>query len=106
MAAELAEKDKGNAVELAKAQAASELQTAAAAKDAEIQGLKAELDAIEVAKKLAITEAVSAVEKERDVLKSGLERGSLRSNSLRHRSKTSTRRRSRIAMTRLSASVK
>jgi len=74
---ELAEKDKGNAVELAKAQAASELQTAAAAKDAEIQGLKAELDAIEVEKKLAITEAVSAVEKERDELKSGLERAEL-----------------------------
>jgi hypothetical protein len=74
---ELAEKDKGNAVELAKAQAASELQTAAAAKDAEIQGLKAELDAIEVAKKLEITEAVSAVEKERDELKSGLERAEL-----------------------------
>ncbi len=74
---ELAEKDKGNALELAKAKAASKLKTAAAAKDAEIQGLKAELDATEVAKKLAITEAVSAVEKERDELKSGLERAEL-----------------------------
>jgi hypothetical protein len=35
-------------------------------KDAEIQGLKAKLDAIELAQKLAITEAVGAVEKERD----------------------------------------
>src|SRR3989338_6381755 len=46
---------------------------AAATKDAEIQGLKATLDSIEVAQKLAITEAVSAVEKERDALKSGLQ---------------------------------
>jgi hypothetical protein len=50
---------------------------AAATKDAEIQGLKATLDAIEVAQKLAITEAVSVVEKERDELKSGLERAEL-----------------------------
>ncbi len=55
----------------------SELQRAAATKDAEIQGLKAKLDALEVAQKLAITEAVGVVEKERDELKSGLERAEL-----------------------------
>lgn len=71
---ELAEQDKRNAVELAKAKVANELQIAAATKDAEIQGLKATLEAIEVAQKLAITEAVSEVEKERDKLKNGLER--------------------------------
>lgn len=71
---ELAEQEKKNAVELAKAKAASESQTTAAAKDAEIQGLKAKLDAIEVEKKLAITVAVSAIEKERDELKNGLSR--------------------------------
>jgi uncharacterized protein YlxW (UPF0749 family) len=59
---------------LAEAKLLNELQKAAATKDAEIQGLKAKLDAIEVAQKLAITEAVSAVEKERDELKNGLER--------------------------------
>ena len=69
---ELAEKDKFNAVELAVNKVAIEKQQDAAAKDAEIQKLKAELDAIEVAKKLSITEAVSAVEKERDELKNGL----------------------------------
>lgn len=74
---ELAEKDKRNAVELAQAKVASELQMAAATKDAEIQGLKATLEAIEVAQKLAINEAVSAVEKERDQLKSGLDRAKL-----------------------------
>jgi len=74
---ELAEKDKRNAVELAQAKVASELQMAAATKDAEIQGLKATLEAIEVAQKLAINEAVSAVEKERDQLKNGLDRAKL-----------------------------
>jgi hypothetical protein len=41
----LAERDKRNAIELATAKAASELQRSAAAKDAEIQELKAKLDA-------------------------------------------------------------
>ena len=70
---EKAKHEKRAASELAKAKLLSELQMAAATKDAEIQGLKATLDSIEVAQKLAITEAVSAVEKERDVLKSGLQ---------------------------------
>ncbi|MEI8093881.1 MAG: DUF2130 domain-containing protein [Spirochaetales bacterium] len=65
---ELAEQDKQNAVELAKAKVAAELQRAAAAKDSEIQGLKAKLDAGEVARKLAVTEALGAVEKQRDAL--------------------------------------
>ena len=93
---ELAEQDKRNAVELAQIKIASELQKAATAKDteiqelkarlvnelqksaatkdAEIQAIKAKLDATEVAQKLAVNEAVSAVEKERDELKSGLKR--------------------------------
>lgn len=70
---ELAEQDKRNAVELAKTKAASELQKAAATKDAEIQELKARLDAGEVERKLAVTEALSVVEKERDALASELE---------------------------------
>jgi hypothetical protein len=60
---ELAAQDKRNAVELAQAQAASRLQAAAAAKDAEIQQLKASLDAGEVARKLAVSEALGAIEK-------------------------------------------
>ncbi|MCB5363470.1 DUF2130 domain-containing protein [Pusillimonas sp. CC-YST705] len=71
---ELAERDKRNAVELAQAKVAGELQKAAASKDAEIQELKARLDAGEVARKLAVTEALSAVEKERDALANELER--------------------------------
>ena len=65
---ELAEQDKRNAVELAKTKVTSELQKDAAAKDAEIQALKAKLDAGEVARKLAVSEALSAVEKDRDAL--------------------------------------
>lgn len=70
---ELAEQDKRNAVELAQAKVASELQKAASAKDAEIQELKAKLDAGDVARQLAVTQALSAVEKERDALASELE---------------------------------
>ncbi len=70
---ELAEQDKLNAVELAKNKVGSEMQKAAAAKDAEIQELKAKLDAGEVTKKLAVTEALSVVEKERDALANELE---------------------------------
>jgi hypothetical protein len=65
---ELAERDKRNAVELTKAQLASELQRAATAKDAEIQGLKARLDAGELAQRLAVAEALKAVEQQRDAL--------------------------------------
>ena len=65
---ELAERDKRNAIELAQARLASESQMAAAAKNAEIQELKARLDAGEDARKLAVLEALSSVEKERDAL--------------------------------------
>ena len=74
---ELAEQEKRNAVEIARIKVASELQATAATKDAEIQKLKATLDATGVAQKLAINEAVGAVEKERDELKSGLQRAEL-----------------------------
>ena len=69
--------DRQSASKLAEAMLTNELQKAAAAKDAEIQGLKAQLDAIATAQKLAITEAVGPVAKERDELKSGLERAAL-----------------------------
>jgi hypothetical protein len=70
---ELAEQEKLNAVELAETKGASELQKAGAAKDAEIQKLQARLDADAVARKLAVTEALSIVEKERDALTNELE---------------------------------
>ena len=74
---ELAQKDKQSALALAQAQAATQLQASAAAKDGEIADLKAKLQAAELERRLAITEAVSRVEKERDQLKNGLERTQL-----------------------------
>jgi len=71
---ELAEKEKNNAVELAKSEVGSALQKTTAAKDTEIQELKAKLEVGEVAKKLAITEALGALEKERDALTNELEK--------------------------------
>ena len=64
----LAEQDKQSAIELANAKAASELQKSATVKDSQIQDLKSKLEASEVAQKLAINEALTAVEKERDAL--------------------------------------
>jgi hypothetical protein len=74
---EQAKHDKQTSSKLAEARLANELQKAAATKDAEIQGLKARLEAIEVTQRLSIIEALSAVEKERDELRSGLERAEL-----------------------------
>ena len=65
----LAEKDKQSAVELTKQKAVMEQQQTAAEKDAQILALKAKIDAADVEKKLAITEALAIVEKERDSLK-------------------------------------
>lgn len=70
---ELAAKDKENAIELAKEKAAGEMQKAAAARESEIQQLKAQLDKSEESRKLAVAEALAAVEKERDKLASELE---------------------------------
>lgn len=69
----LAEQDKQTALELARVQAASDARQAAAAKDAEIQELMAQLDASAVQRRLAVVEACSAVEKERDALANELE---------------------------------
>ncbi len=65
---ELAERDKRAALELAQAKAASELQQAASAKDAQILELKSRLEAVELERQLAVTQALTTVEKERDEL--------------------------------------
>ena len=70
---QLAEQDKRNAIQLAEAKSSNELQKAAAVKDAEIQGLKARLDASEAERKIAVTAALSKVEKQRDELANELE---------------------------------
>lgn len=70
---ELAEKEKQSAVDLAKAQLTTELQQAAAAKDAEIQALQARVAAANQAQQLAVAQALSSTEKERDALAHQLE---------------------------------
>ena len=68
----LAEQDKRSALELAQAQSASQLQQTAAAKNAEIQELQAQIkaqnEAAETASQLAVAQALGSVEKERDAL--------------------------------------
>lgn len=56
---ELAEREKRDAVELARAHAAGDTHKIIAAKDAELQELKAKLEAGEVAQKLAVAEAAN-----------------------------------------------
>ena len=70
----LAEKEKRNAVELAKSEVVSEMQKASFAKDTEIQALKAKLDAGAAAQQLAVSEALSEVQRERDKLANELEK--------------------------------
>lgn len=65
---EMLEKEKETAIELAKATVAAELEKDAVAKNAEIERLKAELKSGNIAKQLAVSEAVTTVEKERDTL--------------------------------------
>jgi hypothetical protein len=73
----LAEQEKRNAVALAEAKLVNVSQQAAATKDAEIQALRAKLEAGGMAQQLAIAQALSGVEKERDALKGSLERAQL-----------------------------
>lgn len=74
---ELAEREKRDAIALAEAKVTNELQKAAAVKDTEIQALKAQLDAGEVASKLALAEALGTVEKQRDAIANELAQAKL-----------------------------
>ncbi len=62
------------AIELAEARLLSELQKAAAEKDLRIQTLELQVDAANLSQRLALTEAVSAIEKERDRLQGDFDR--------------------------------
>src|ERR1700753_4075881 len=62
---ELAEREKQSAVELAQSKAVNEAQKESAAKNAQIQELKAKVEAGEAAQKLAVAEALGPLEKER-----------------------------------------
>ena len=64
----LAEKDKINALELAKQKNETELREYSSSKEIEIQKLRAKLNNAETEKKLALSEAKSSSEKQRDEL--------------------------------------
>lgn len=72
-----AQQEKDAAARLAEAKMLAELQKSAASKDAEIQALKVQLDTLALNQKLALADALGTVEKERDELKSSLERAAL-----------------------------
>jgi hypothetical protein len=74
---ELANQSKKTEIALAEAKLTQQLQGEASKKDAELAKLKADLGAVEIAQKLAVKEAVGAVEKERDELKSNLKHAEL-----------------------------
>jgi hypothetical protein len=100
---ELASKEKQNAIELAKEKTINQMRDDASKKikeasenlaerDKMIAQLKAQIDANEVKKKLAINEAVNDIEKERDELRNNLKESELKSelaeNSLRDKYET------------------
>jgi len=64
--------DKKNAVELAEANITNKLQNDLAKKESELTEMKSKIDNAELEKKLAVTEAVNAIEKTRDELVSEL----------------------------------
>ena len=85
---ELAAKETASAVELAKSQLKAELQGEQAKRDAElqreqarreaeIQALKAKLDATQTERQLAVAQAVSDIEKQKEALANKLERAAL-----------------------------
>lgn len=65
---EMLEKEKENAVKLAEANLKNTIQADLAKKDAEVAALKAKIGSVEMEKRLAVTEAVNAVEREKDSL--------------------------------------
>ena len=69
----IAESEKQNAVELAEVKIKSELDKVSAAKDSEIQNLKAKIEIVEAEQKSVTAEALSQVEKDRDKFKFDLE---------------------------------
>jgi len=65
---EFAEQEKRNAVQLAEAKVAAELQKATHAKETEIEQLKARLTASETERQLAVSQALAETEKQKDAL--------------------------------------
>lgn len=72
-----AQVERENESKLAEVEKAKELQECSVQKDREIQSLKSQIESKETSHKLALTEAVSGAEKERDQLKHSLEQSTL-----------------------------
>lgn len=73
----IAEKEKINEVKLATINVKNSMQEVIAVKAVEIKELKAKLEASQLEKKLAVTEAISKIEKERNELKNNLKQSAL-----------------------------
>ena len=73
----LAQQEKDSAIELATQKVKGDMLQESASKDAIISEMRAKLDATKVAEQLAITTAVSSIEKERDELQSQLKQEQL-----------------------------
>lgn len=73
----LADEAKQTEIELAKQKAAGDFETKIVQSDREIERLKAELKSGDVSRQLAVNEAVSAVEKERDALKNDVKQAQM-----------------------------
>lgn len=80
---ELAEREKQAAIELARAQLSAAWQKQSAEREAEVQRLKAQLEAGEVARQLAVAQALSEVEKQRDALASELDKARQETQAVR-----------------------
>jgi hypothetical protein len=74
---ELAEREKRDAVELAKLQTINDLQKIAADKDTQIETLRSQIASSELSQQIAITNAINKVESERNELKNNLEKSLL-----------------------------
>lgn len=84
---ELAEKEKSNAVELAKANLRTQLKGESQEKESTIQSLKAQLEAGKTERQLAVNNAVTAVEKERDDLLNQLKQAKLETQTATEQAK-------------------
>lgn len=73
----VAEKDKETALQLVRAELARKVQEDSAQKDALISELRAKLDQQDMAKELAVTKALTPIEKERDTLRNDLKQAEL-----------------------------
>jgi hypothetical protein len=95
---EQAEREKQTALALKEAEVTNALRAEASSKDAEIERLRAELVAADVAKNLALEQSVGAMERERDALKQELEAKKLEQQSALELQKAQLERESQVTI--------